>query len=112
MKAAGDQSKEAIRRPTAEGDELRQRVSHCGLSRRMFGLAVNGPMPIRAILICPMEPGQTTSLPPRGLKNDAEELSGVPQSVLTPNGLPPNVRHEVLQQARPLWSSGSGSTCK
>jgi hypothetical protein len=36
------------------------------------------------------------------LKIDAEELLGVPVSVLTPNGLPPKFRAEVLQHARPL----------
>jgi predicted nucleotidyltransferase len=37
-----------------------------------------------------------------GLKIDAEKLLGVPVSVLTPNGLPPKFRQEVLQQAQPL----------
>jgi predicted nucleotidyltransferase len=36
------------------------------------------------------------------LKIDAEELLGVPVSVLTPNGLPPKFRSDVLQQAQPL----------
>jgi predicted nucleotidyltransferase len=37
-----------------------------------------------------------------GLEHEAEELLGVPVSVLTPNGLPPKFRDEVLQEARPL----------
>jgi predicted nucleotidyltransferase len=36
------------------------------------------------------------------LKTDAGELLGVPVSVLTPNGLPPKFRNEVLQEAQPL----------
>jgi predicted nucleotidyltransferase len=50
-----------------------------------------------------VEPGQSTSLLTiAGLKIDAEKLLGVPVSVLTPNGLPPQFRDEVLGQARPL----------
>jgi hypothetical protein len=37
-----------------------------------------------------------------GLKIDAEKLLSVPVSVLTPNGLPPKFRDEVLQRAQPL----------
>jgi uncharacterized protein len=49
-----------------------------------------------------VDPGQSTSLLTlAGLKTD-EELSGVPVSALTPNGLPPKFRNEVLQQAQPL----------
>jgi uncharacterized protein len=47
--------------------------------------------------------GQSTGLfSLAGVKNDAEQLLGVPVSVLTPNGLPPKFRNEVLQQAQPL----------
>ena len=44
----------------------------------------------------------TSLLTIAGLKIDAEKLLGVPVSVLTPNGLPPKFRQEVLQQAQPL----------
>jgi len=46
--------------------------------------------------------GSNTLLTIAGLKIDAEKLLGVPVSVLTPNGLPPKFRSEVLQQAQLL----------
>ena len=50
-----------------------------------------------------VDPSETTSLfTLAGFKADAEELLGVPVSVLTPEALPPKFRSEVLQQARPL----------
>ena len=50
-----------------------------------------------------VDPGRSTSLLTiAGLKIDAEKLLGVPVSILTPNGLPPKFRNEVLQQAQPL----------
>jgi predicted nucleotidyltransferase len=50
-----------------------------------------------------VDPGRSTSLLTiAGLKIDAERFLGVPVSVLTPNGLPPKFRNEVLQQAQPL----------
>lgn len=50
-----------------------------------------------------VDPGESTSLLTiAGLKIEAEKLLGVPVSVLTPNGLPPKFRDQVLQQARPL----------
>ena len=50
-----------------------------------------------------VDPGRSTSLLAiAGLKIDAEKLLEVPVSVLTPNGLPPKFRNEVLQQAQPL----------
>jgi len=85
-------------------DELRRLVSRYGLLRpRVFGSVVNGTDTNESDLDLLVEPGQTTSLLTlAGLKNDAEELLGVPVSVLTPNGLPPKFRNEVLQQAQPL----------
>ena len=50
-----------------------------------------------------VDPTDTTSLfTLAGFKVDAEELLGVPISVLTPDALPPKFRGEVLQQAQPL----------
>jgi uncharacterized protein len=50
-----------------------------------------------------VDPLETTSLLTlAGFKHDAEQLLGVPVSVLTPNALPPKFRSEVLQQAEAL----------
>jgi uncharacterized protein len=89
---------------TAHRDELRQLVSRHGLSRpRVFGSAARGTDTDESDLDLLVEPGKsTTLLTIAGLKLDAEQLLGVPVSVLTPNGLPPKFRNEVLQQAQPL----------
>jgi predicted nucleotidyltransferase len=89
---------------TAHRNELRQLVSRYGLAHpRVFGSVVNGTDTNESDLDLLVEPGRSTSLLTlAGLKNDAEELLGVPVSVLTPNGLPPKFRNEVLRQAQPL----------
>jgi predicted nucleotidyltransferase len=89
---------------TAHRDELRQLVSRYGLSRpRVFGSVLSGADTEESDLDLLVDPGQSTSLLTiAGLKIDAEKLLGVPVSVLTPNGLPPKFRNEVLQQAQPL----------
>lgn len=89
---------------TAHRDELRQLVSRYGLSRpRIFGSVVNGTDTDESDLDLLVEPGQSTSLLTlAGLKTDAEELLGVPVSVLTPNGLPPKFRNAILQKAQTL----------
>jgi len=85
-------------------DELRQLVSRYGLARpRVFGSVLTGTDTDDSDLDLLVEPGHSTSLLTiAGLKIDAERLLGVPVSVLTPNGLPPKFRNEVLQQAQPL----------
>jgi len=85
-------------------NELRQLVNCYGLYRpRVFGSVMNGTDTEESDLDLLVEPGQTTSLLTlAGLKNDAEALLGVSVSVLTPNGLPPKFRNEVLQEAQPL----------
>ena len=89
---------------TAHRAESRQLVSRYGLSHpRVFGSVVNGTDTNESDLDLLVEPARSTSLLTlAGLKNDAEELLGVPVSVLTPNGLPPKLRNEVLRQAQPL----------
>jgi predicted nucleotidyltransferase len=89
---------------TAHRDELRQLVSRYGLSRpRVFGSVVSGADTDDSDLDLLVEQGQSTSLLTiAGLKIDEEKLLGVPVSVLSPNGLPPKFRQEVLQQAQPL----------
>jgi predicted nucleotidyltransferase len=89
---------------TAHRTELRELVSRYGLFRpRVFGSAANGTDTDESDLDLLVEPGQsTTLLTIAGLKLDAEQLLGVPVSVLTPNGLPPKFRNAVLHQALPL----------
>ena len=84
--------------------ELRQLVSRYGLSHpRVFGSVLSGTDADDSDLDLLVDPAESTSLLTiAGLKIDAEELLGVPVSVLTPNGLPPKFRNQVLQQARPL----------
>jgi predicted nucleotidyltransferase len=88
----------------AHRDELRELVRHYGLSHpRVFGSVVSGTDTEESDLDLLVEPGETTSLLTiAGLKMDAEKLLGVPISVLTPNGLPPKFRSDVLQYAQPL----------
>ncbi len=89
---------------TAHRNELRQLVSRYGLSHpRVFGSAVHGTDTDESDLDLLVEPSEsTTLLTIAGLKLDAEQLLGVPVAVLTPNGLPPKFRNEVLQHAQPL----------
>jgi uncharacterized protein len=84
--------------------ELRQLVSRYGLSHpRVFGSVLSGTDTDESDLDLLVDPAESTGLLTiAGLKMDAEELLGVPVSVLTPNGLPPKFRDQVLQQARPL----------
>ncbi len=84
--------------------ELRQIVSRYGLSSpRVFGSVLSGTDTDESDLDLLVDPGPSTSLlTMAGLKIDAEKLLGVPVSVLTPNGLPPKFRNEVLQLAQPL----------
>ena len=84
--------------------ELRQIVSRYGLSRpRVFGSVLNGTDTDDSDLDLLVDPAPSTSLlTMAGLKFDAEKLLGVPVSVLTPNGLPPKFRNEVLHLAQPL----------
>lgn len=84
--------------------ELRQLVSRYGLSRpRVFGSALNGTDTEESDLDLLVDPGRFTSLLTiAGLKIDAERLLGVPVSGLSPNGLPPKFRNEVLKKAQPL----------
>lgn len=89
---------------TAHRAELREIVSRYGLAHpRVFGSVLTGTDTEKSDLDLLVEPGQSTSLLTlAGLKIDAEKLLGVPVSVLTPNGLPPKFRRDVLRRAQPL----------
>ncbi len=89
---------------TAHRSELRQLVSRYNVTRpRVFGSVLTGADTEESDLDLLVDPTDSTTLfTLAGLEHEAEELLGVPVSVLTPNGLPPKFRDEVLQQARPL----------
>jgi predicted nucleotidyltransferase len=104
MKENGEAAMKPSEALTAHRGELRQLVSRYVLSRpRIFGSVLSGTDTDESDLDLLVEPAQSTSLLTiAGLKIDAGQLLGVPVSVLTPNGLPPKFRNEVLQQAQPL----------
>ena len=84
--------------------ELRQLASRYGLWRpRVFGSVLNGTDTEESDLDLLVDPAESTSLLTlAGFKIEAEKLLGVTVSVLTPNGLPPKFRNNVLQQAQHL----------
>lgn len=84
--------------------ELRELATHHGLERpRVFGSVLTGTDDEASDLDLLVDPTKTTTLfTLAGFKADAEELLGVPVSVLTPDALPPKFRSHVLQQAQPL----------
>ena len=88
----------------AHRDELRRLINRYGLMHpRVFGSVVGGTDDDESDLDLLVEPNNSTSLfTLASLKNDAEQLLGVSVSVLTPGGLPPKFRKEVLQRAQPL----------
>jgi uncharacterized protein len=88
----------------AHRGELRELVTHHGLAgARIFGSVLTGTDDEESDLDLLVVPAETTSLfTLAGFKADAEDLLGVPVSVLTPDALPLKFRSEVLQQAQPL----------
>ena len=84
--------------------ELRQLASRYGLARpRVFGSVLTGTDTDQSDLDLLVDPAESTGLLTlAGFKIEAEKLLGVPVSVLTPNGLPPKFRNDVLQQAQPI----------
>ena len=86
------------------GAKLRQLASRHGLSHpRVFGSVLSGTDTEESDLDLLVEPSESTSLLTlAAFKIEAEQLLGVPVSVLTLDGLPPRFRSRVLQQARAL----------
>ena len=84
--------------------ELRKLVSRYGLSHpRVFGSVLTGTDTEESDLDLLVEPTTSTTLfTLAGLEHEAEQLLGVPVSVLTPKFLSAKFRDEVLQQAQPL----------
>jgi predicted nucleotidyltransferase len=70
---------------------------------RVFGSVLTGADDEESDFDLLVDPTERTSLfTLAGFKADAEELLGVPVSVLTPGALPPKLLGEVLQKAQPL----------
>jgi predicted nucleotidyltransferase len=88
----------------AHRTELRQLVHRHDLRRpRIFGSVAAGTDDEGSDLDLLVDPTESTSLLTlAGLRLDAEALLGVVVDVLTPNGLPPRLRDEVLRTAVPL----------
>ena len=88
----------------AHRDELRQLVSRYDPSRpRVFGSVLTGDDDEESDLDLLVDATATTTLfTLAGLQHAAEELLGVPVSVLTPESLPAKFRDHVLERAQPL----------
>jgi hypothetical protein len=82
--------------------ELRELVSRHGLlGARVFRSVLTGTDDEASDLDLLVDPTKTTTLfTLAGSKADAEELLGVPVSVLTPDALPPRFHSQVLRQAQ------------
>jgi uncharacterized protein len=88
----------------AHRGELRQLASRHGFANaRIFGSVLTGTDNDESDLDLLVDPvGATSLLTMAAFKHDAENLLGVPVSVLTPDALPTKFRGEVLQRAQPL----------
>lgn len=88
----------------AHRDELRQLVSRYDLSRpRVFGSVLTGTDDEESDLDLLVDATPTTTLfTLTRLQRAAQELLGVPVSVLTPGDLPVKFRDHVLERAQPL----------
>jgi len=89
---------------TAHRDELRQLISRYNVVRpRVFGSVLTGTDTEESDLDLLVDPTDSTTLfTLAGLEHEAEQLLGVPVSVLTPKFLSVKFRDDVLQQAQPL----------
>jgi len=88
----------------AHRDELRSLVRRYGLSHpRVFGSVLNGTDTEDSDLDLLVDAAETTTLfTLAGIEHEAQQLLGVPVTVLTAGFLSPKFRDRVLQQALPL----------
>ena len=89
---------------TLHRDALRHIISRHGLLRpRVFGSVVAGVDTDESDLDLLVDPTDSTTLFTLArLEHEAQQLLGVPVSVLTPHFLSVKFRDRVLQQAEPL----------
>ncbi len=88
----------------AHRTELRQLVIRYGVSRpRVYGSVLSGTDTDHSDLDLLVDGAETTTLFTLAkLEHAAEELLGIPVSVLTPGFLSPKFRNRVLERAEPL----------
>jgi predicted nucleotidyltransferase len=88
----------------AHRQELRELVSRHGLTRpRVYGSVLSGSDTEESDLDLLVDATEKTTLfTLTRLERAAQELLGVPVSVLTPGDLPVKFRDRVLKQAQPL----------
>ena len=89
---------------TTHRDELRQLVTRYGLSRpRVFGSVISGTDTEDSDLDLLVDSSESTTLFTLAvLEHEAQELTGVRVSILTPGFLPVKFRDSVLEGAEPL----------
>lgn len=89
---------------TAHRDELRQLVSRYNVTRpRVYGSVLTGKDDEDSDLDLLVDATETTTLFTLvDLEHEAQQLTGVRVSVLTPGFLSPKFRERVLQMAEPL----------
>jgi hypothetical protein len=88
----------------ARRDELRELVSRHGLTRPLvYGSVLHGTDDDESDLDLLVDAAETTTLFTLArLQRAAQELLGVPVSILTPGDLPVKFRDRVLERAEPL----------
>jgi predicted nucleotidyltransferase len=78
-------------------------LNHHVSSVRVFGSALHGDDVAGSDLDLLVEPTpQTTMMDIGAIRFELKNLLGLEVDVLTPNGLPPKFREQVLREARPL----------
>lgn len=89
---------------TAHRDELRRLISRYDVVQpRVYGSVLTGRDDERSDLDLLVDATPSTTLfTLAGLEHEAQQLLGVPVSVLTPGDLPLRFRARVLQAAQPL----------
>lgn len=76
---------------------------HRARNPRVFGSALHGDDAEGSDLDLLIDPtGETTLFDVAAIQVELEQLLGVHVDVLTPNGLPPKFRQQVLNEARPV----------
>lgn len=85
-------------------DRIREiALSHRVSSVRVFGSALRGEDEADSDLDLLVEPtAQTTLMDIGAIRHELKSLLGMEVDVLTPNGLPPKFRDQVLREAVPV----------
>jgi len=95
-------------RPSEAVSQHRERIREIALSHHVSGVRVfgsvlrgeDGPDSDLDLLVEPTE--QTTLLDLGAIRHELKSLLGMEVDVLTPNGLPPKFRDQVLREAVPV----------